>query len=93
VLVGLAVPAALAVLAVLSVAGLAIEPAMAAVTSLEPSLATRIRKMGVSTACNDPTVAAISSASLWQAISRVVPGRACSGDCQAKPRMPGKIIN
>ena len=92
-LVGLAAPAVLALLAVLAVAGLAIEPAMAAVASLEPPSATSRRKMGRSTAGNDPIGAAISSALLWQAISTVVPGRACSEICQAKPQMTRKIIN
>jgi hypothetical protein len=78
VLVSLAAPAVLALLAVLALAGLAIVQAMAAVASLEPPTATKMRKMGTSTASIDPIVAAISSALLWQAISRVVPGRACS---------------
>jgi hypothetical protein len=78
VLVGLAAPAGLALLAVLAVAGLAIEQAMAAVAALEPASATCRRKMGRSTAGNDPIGAAISSALLWQAISRVLHGQACS---------------
>ena len=69
VLVGLAVPAVLALLAVLYVAGLAIVQAMAAVAS-EPALTTSRRKMGRCTAGNEPIVAAISSTSMWQAISR-----------------------
>ncbi|MFN9693399.1 MAG: hypothetical protein ACK550_06335 [Synechococcaceae cyanobacterium] len=65
-------------LAVLAVAGLAIVQAMAAVASLEPPSATSRRKMGRSTAGNDPLGAAISSALLWQAINRVLHGQACS---------------